>query len=72
MQRLSALPEGMVASQEELCSMELEFIVFLSSVEKLEKKSTELGSLERACLNHWALRIAALALVQHCAVPHWH
>jgi hypothetical protein len=65
MWRLSALLEEMVRAKEELCSMEFEFVVFLSSVEKLEKKSTELGSLDRACVNYWALHSATLASVQH-------
>jgi len=35
----------MLASQEELCSMELEFVLFLSG-EKTEKKSSGLGLYE--------------------------
>jgi len=44
----------MLASQEELCCMELDFILLLSG-EKVEKKRSELGSLERAYLNYWTL-----------------
>jgi hypothetical protein len=38
----------MLASQEELCSMEFEFILFLSSGEKVEKQSSELGSFRKS------------------------
>jgi hypothetical protein len=47
--------------------MELEFVLFLLG-EKVEKKNSELGSLERAYLYHWTLLNAVLASMQHYTI----